>query len=268
MAHQIVRTDMTTQQIGVALAKSGYFEDAKSEAQAIVKVLAGQELGFGPIASMTGIHVIKGKIAVGANLMAAAVKRSGKYNYRVLELSEQVCELVFFEAGQEVGRSKFTAADAVKAQTQNMNKFPKNMLFARAMSNGVKWYTPDVFLGAPVYTPEELGATIDEDDNVISVPAERIHPAPTVRTIDEIVASFEPDDDDEDDEPAPPAKVYTPAQRQKMISTIRDQMRELDPVFTADERRDNLTRDLETLTTDKLITIGLDYKARMATPPF
>lgn len=185
MSNQIVRSDMSTQQVGAALAKSGYFEDAKSEAQAIVKVLAGQELGFGPIASMTGIHVIKGKIAVGANLMAAAVKRSGKYNYRVLELTDTVCELVFFEAGQEVGRSKFTAADAAKAQTQNMNKFPKNMLFARAMSNGVKWYTPDVFLGAPVYTPEELGATIDEDDNVLSMPAERGRPAPTVRTVDQ-----------------------------------------------------------------------------------
>jgi hypothetical protein len=29
------------------------------------------------------------------------------------------------------------------------------MLFARAISNGVKWYTPDVFAG-PVYVPEEM----------------------------------------------------------------------------------------------------------------
>ncbi|RDT44717.1 hypothetical protein DXF87_27490, partial [Enterobacter roggenkampii] len=44
-----------------------------------------------------------------------------------------------------------------------MDKFPKNMLFARAMSNGVKWFTPDVFSG-PVYTPEELGGVqITED---------------------------------------------------------------------------------------------------------
>ncbi|KAF5276407.1 hypothetical protein FQR65_LT16339 [Abscondita terminalis] len=34
------------------------------------------------------------------------------------------------------------------------------MLFARAISNGVKWYCPDVFSG-PVYTPEELSMTID-----------------------------------------------------------------------------------------------------------
>jgi hypothetical protein len=44
------------------------------------------------------------------------------------------------------------------------------MLFARAMSNGAKWHTPDVFAGNPVYTADELGATVDgETGEVISV---------------------------------------------------------------------------------------------------
>jgi hypothetical protein len=51
--------------------------------------------------------------------------------------------------------------DAKKAGTKNLDKFPKNMLFARAISNGVKWYTPDVFSG-PVYVPEEM-QTVTED---------------------------------------------------------------------------------------------------------
>jgi hypothetical protein len=41
------------------------------------------------------------------------------------------------------------------------------MLFARAMSNGVRWYCPDVFSGAPTYTPEELGADVTESGDVI-----------------------------------------------------------------------------------------------------
>ena len=53
-------------------------------------------------------------------------------------------------------------ADAKAAQTKNMDKYPQNMLFARAMSNGVKWYTPDIFAG-PVYTPEEMGDIKTED---------------------------------------------------------------------------------------------------------
>ena len=31
------------------------------------------------------------------------------------------------------------------------------MLFARAMSNGVRWYCPDVAM-TPLYTPDEQGA--------------------------------------------------------------------------------------------------------------
>lgn len=42
------------------------------------------------------------------------------------------------------------------------------MLFARAISNGVKWFCPDVF-EMPVYTPEELGSTIVTEDTTAEV---------------------------------------------------------------------------------------------------
>ena len=44
--------------------------------------------------------------------------------------------------------------------------FARNMLFARAMSNGARWFTPDVF-GGPVYTPDELGAEVNEQGEVV-----------------------------------------------------------------------------------------------------
>jgi len=153
------------------MVKSGYFVDAKDVSQAVVKILAGQEMGFGPFASMTGVHIIQGKPAPGANLMAAAVKASARYDYRVRQMDDSACEIEYFQGSGDgkvsIGKSRFTIEDARKAQTKNLDKFPRNMLFARAMSNGVKWYCPDVFNGAPVYTPEELGAEVDEDGNVI-----------------------------------------------------------------------------------------------------
>src|SRR5687767_13340910 len=72
--------------LGDVLAKSGYFQDARDAAQAVVKVLAGRELGIGDIAAMTGIYIVKGRVTLSANLMAALVKRSGRYNYRVVEM--------------------------------------------------------------------------------------------------------------------------------------------------------------------------------------
>ena len=156
-------------QISEAMVQSGYFQDAKNANQAIVKVMAGRELGIGAFASMSGIHIIQGKPALGANLLASLIKNDHRYDYRVIELTDERCEIVFIENGQEVGRSAFDTKDAKRVGTKNMDKFPKNMLFARAISNGAKWFTPGIFGGAPVYTPEELGADIDEEGNIIDV---------------------------------------------------------------------------------------------------
>jgi hypothetical protein len=147
--------------IGKAFAESGMFPDTKSAAQAIVKIQAGQEIGIPPFAAMSGIHIIQGKPTIGAGVIAAIVKGSGKYDYRVKESTEKICSIDFFQGKELLGNSTFTMEDAKKAGTKNLDKFPKNMLFARAISNGVKWYTPDVFSG-PVYVPEEM-QTVTED---------------------------------------------------------------------------------------------------------
>jgi hypothetical protein len=135
--------------------RSGLFQDIKSAAQAMVKIMAGNELGLPPLASISGIHIIAGKPVIGAGLIASAVKSSGKYNYRVVENTEKHCSIDFYEGAEKIGNSSFSYEDAKKAGTKNLDKFPKNMLFARAISNGVKWFTPDVFAG-PVYVPEEM----------------------------------------------------------------------------------------------------------------
>lgn len=148
-------------------AESGMFTDAKAMGQAFVKIQAGQEIGIPPFAAMSGIHIIQGKPTIGAGLIASTVKGSGKYDYKVLEMSDKVCRIEFYQGKEKIGLSEFTIEDAKKALTKNIDKFPKNMLFARAISNGVKWYCPDVFAG-PVYTPEEMeGVTVDIPHTVV-----------------------------------------------------------------------------------------------------
>lgn len=136
-------------------AESGMFTDAKMMGQAFVKIQAGQEIGIPPFAAMSGIHIIQGKPTIGAGLIASTVKGSGKYDYKVKEMSEKICSIDFYQGSEIIGNSTFTIEDAKKALTKNIDKFPKNMLFARAISNGVKWFCPDVFSG-PVYVPEEM----------------------------------------------------------------------------------------------------------------
>lgn len=175
--------------LGNVLAASGFFADSKQGAQAAVKVMAGQELGFGPIASMTGIYIVKGRVTLSANLMAAAIKRHPAYTFRVKEHSADNCVIDFIEDGEVIGTSAFSMDDAKVAGlagSETYKKFPKNMLYARALSNGAKWYCPDVFGGGPIYTPDELGAEVDgETGEVVREPepaeAEVVEPAePTI----------------------------------------------------------------------------------------
>ncbi len=182
--------DMPLSQIGQVFAKSGFFADSRDAAQAIVKIMAGAELGFPPVASMTGVYIVKGRPSISAVMMAAMVKRSGKYNYRIRELTETVASIEFFEGKDSLGVSTFTLADAKKAQTQNIDKFPRNMLYARAMSNGVRWYTPDLF-GGPVYTPDELGAAVDEEGRPERLEAVATH-AEVIDTATGEITSQEP----------------------------------------------------------------------------
>lgn len=161
-----------------ALAKSGYFKDARDASQAVVKVLYGQELGIGPVSAMMGIHVIEGKPAPSANLLAAIVKRSGRYTYRVLEHTAEKCVLAALErAGgqwQELGTIEWSRADAERAGLwgrATWKSYPRQMLFSRGMSELVRVYFPELFGGAPVYTPEELGAEVDGEGSAVSLPA-------------------------------------------------------------------------------------------------
>lgn len=142
-------------------AESGMFADAKAMGQAFVKIQAGQEIGIPPFAAMSGIHIIQGKPTIGAGLIASTVKGSGKYDYKVIVMDEKKCSIDFYQGKEKIGNSTFTIDDAKKALTKNIDKFPKNMFFARAISNGVKWFCPDVFSG-PVYTPEEMEHTTED----------------------------------------------------------------------------------------------------------
>lgn len=176
---ELARTDesVSVRTLGEIFVKSGFFKDTRDQYQAVVKILYGRELGFSPVVSMMGINIIDGKPSITANLLGTLVKRSGRYNYRVTETSATRCEIAFFEingAGgrEEVGTSVFTIEDAKQAGLmgkRNWQQYPKAMLFARALSAGVKLYCPDVS-ASPLYVPEELGAEVNEEGEVTKLP--------------------------------------------------------------------------------------------------
>ena len=160
-----VQMDLTLSQVGSLFAKSGMFTGIKGEAQALTKILAGRELGFSPFASMSDLHIVQGKMTIGAHLFAARLKEHPRYDFEVEEHTSENCVIDFYEISkrtnqwQLAGKSSFSIADAKKAglfkSGGGYDKNPRNMLYARAMSNGCKWYAPDLFQ-ASTYVPGEI----------------------------------------------------------------------------------------------------------------
>ena len=177
------RPDRTplSQRDPIALAQkffeSGYFKDVTSMAQCVVKVVAGEELGLGAMTSMQGVHIIEGKPSLSANLLGVQVKKSEHYDYRPKETTDKKASIDFLQDGEVVGTSEFTIEQAKRAglvrEKSGWTKYPEAMLFARALSQGVRWYCPDVTAGSPAYTPEELGAEVDQEGDPIYVESEQ-----------------------------------------------------------------------------------------------
>lgn len=167
-----------------ALARSGYFPNATTAQQALVQVLLGQELGIGPVMSMSSIHIIERKPTASAGLLLHLVRRSGRYDYQVIEHSDERAEIEWYYLGKPQGRSAWTMADAKRAGVLNKQvwqRYPRQMLFARAVSEGVRTFCPDVMGGTPAYVPEELGADVDADGCVLVIDTPAV-PAPAAET--------------------------------------------------------------------------------------
>jgi hypothetical protein len=142
-------------------------------AECAIKILAGAEAGFGPFASAGGVTVINGRPGFGSNLLAQAIKRHPQYDYRVLEKTDQVCRIKFLAGKEELGIETFTAKMAERAGLLKDGgmyfKYPEAMLFARCLTAGMRTHCPDALGGAPAYTPEELGAQGQIDENGVVV---------------------------------------------------------------------------------------------------
>ena len=159
-------------------AASGLFGRAGNQetqvAECAIRLMAGMEAGFSPFASATGVHIINGRPAFSANLLAQAVRRHPDYDYRVLEKTAQLCRIRFLSRGEVLGEELFTIEMAERAgllKNPTWRSYPEAMLFSRALTAGMRTHCPDALGGHPAYTPEELGG-----DDV--VPVTVTEPAP------------------------------------------------------------------------------------------
>jgi hypothetical protein len=154
--------------------------------EAASRILYGRELGMSAFMAIMSIDVIKGRPGLKAVSIASLIQNSGRFNYRKEKWTETECVLRFYENGEEVGESSFTIADAKRAglitKDGNWEKYPKSMLFWRALTQGARAYCPAIFHG-PIESIEELK---EETGQVIDV--QIIEPEPPTEVKPEAVA--------------------------------------------------------------------------------
>ena len=157
--------------IAKALALSGFFKDLdefnlqRGAAQALTKILRGQDLGISPTAAVENIFIIENRTVCSSHLMSGLIRRSGA-SFEIVSNDERECIIDFFDSeGKKIGQSSFTIDDAELAdllRKTNWKKYPADMCFSRAIARGFRRFFSHLALGG-LYTPEELGFESDRD---------------------------------------------------------------------------------------------------------
>jgi hypothetical protein len=150
-----------------------------SDTAVTAAILAGRELGVGPMTALQHFHVVDGRVGMSAQLMRALVFAHG-HTIRVVELNNARCALIGRRAGDSHDSPEvvWTITDARQAGLTgrpNWQRYPRAMLFARCTVELCRALFPDV-IGGMSYASEEL-------DDLANAPAAAPAEAGTSRTV-------------------------------------------------------------------------------------
>ena len=161
------------------LANSGLLPSAyrRNPANVLWAVEYGEMLGLPPMAAMTGVHVIEGKPTASAGLISGLVRQAG-HKLRVWGTSKSAtCEIVRSDDPEHTFSVTWTLrrepGDNPSAEEAGLlgksvwKQYAASMLKARAITQCARDACEEVLYGLH-YTPEELGAEVDEDGIVVA----------------------------------------------------------------------------------------------------
>lgn len=152
----------------IALAEaaclSKLFAGIHDPAQALMKMVLGRELGIAPASSLRAIYITEdGRIGLYAETMAAMLRRHPRYDYRVPENTSEACTVTIIErrTGEVLGETRWAlkedaaGAGLLGEKKKNWMKYPRAMLFARALTEACRVHAPDVFAAMPIVAAED-----------------------------------------------------------------------------------------------------------------
>jgi hypothetical protein len=137
-------------------------------------ILAGRELGLGPMTSLANVHVIKGKPGLSAALMRALILAQG-HRIETLDISDSRCVIRGRRRDESVWEEVSFTADQARRAHIDLGGYPQDKLYARATSHLARRKFADVIAGMP-YSAEELEDG-PGDEPVTDTPAPAAQPA-------------------------------------------------------------------------------------------
>lgn len=144
----------------------------RKPANIVVAAMTGRTFGWDAITAMRNGHVIEGTWSIKPEAMLALVRRAGHSVEGEATPTGATVTGKRCDSGDTLTVT-FDEADAKRAGLLNKNtwkQYPKSMYWARAVSQLCRQLFADVTLGLS-YTPEELGAEVTEDGDVIDAPS-------------------------------------------------------------------------------------------------
>jgi hypothetical protein len=191
------------QQMAEMVVKSRMFPDVKTVESAFCLMMLCQSEGIHPMMAVRRYHIIKDRPAMKADAMLGEFqKRGGRVKW--LEVTHDKCSAVFSAPGIDgTAPVTWTIDDAKRARIYNnpgemWQKYPRQMLRSRVISEGVRMTMPEIISG--IYTEDEVEDFVD----VAASPATHViadvraaASAPKVTTAPEQLADLEEPDADE-----------------------------------------------------------------------
>lgn len=171
------------EKMATVIAQSGLF-GVKNPTQALALMLLSQAEGLHPATAARDYHVIQGRPTLKADTMLARFQAAGG-SVEWHDYTDKVVKATFSHprGGKvTVAWTLETAKEAELAGKDMWKKFPRAMLRARVISEGIRTVFPGVLAG--MYTPEEVRDMQDVKGEAETSGPNPIEPPPPVQAKD------------------------------------------------------------------------------------
>ncbi len=172
VVHDDIDSDI---RLAKALAQSGFYKDIRDAAAGVVKLRIARELGLG-LKGISDVHIVEGKPTLSYQAILGMVRaytgphNTDRYSFRYLRRDEECVEIEWTINGEVIGVSKCDTDDAKRmgvASRGTWQKYPRQMRTARAVTEGVNAFMPEV-IGGSIYTPDELSSGGGDDVVIVA----------------------------------------------------------------------------------------------------